>query len=327
MRLPHFLFIAASFGLGSLLLASPDSTNPSPTQGEPVAPFTPLFKAGDYVWRPEFSPKGSVVIVVSLAEQVMYVYRNGGRIGRSTISTGHPGHATPTGVFTILEKNVEHTSSIFKGASMPYMERLTWGGVAMHAGNLPGYAASHGCVRLPLDFAQKLYTVTSLGTTVIITNGKSTPNNTAAPGLLFASTTGQSAPVGETVWQPEIAPTGPVSIIISKADRVLYVYRNGVEIGHTPMEGLRGFTGWHVYSALANVDAEGRRDWFATASLGSGAPNIKDLVKATQVDQQFLARTRAMITTGTILILTDAPVNADTRSSSGFNILTTSATP
>jgi hypothetical protein len=155
------------------------------TKGIEQKPFVPELKAGDYIWKPEISPAGPVVMIVSLPEQTLYVYRNGVRIGRSTISSGKPGHRTPTGVFTILEKNVNHTSSMYKGASMPYMERLTWGGVAVHAGNLPGYPASHGCVRLPLDFAEKLYTVTSKGTTVIVTDGKAAPSTTSRPGLLF----------------------------------------------------------------------------------------------------------------------------------------------
>ena len=87
------------------------------------------------MWKPVVSPAGPVVIIVSIPEQTLYVYRNGVRIGRSTVSTGKSGHRTPTGVFTILQKNEKHTSSIYKGASMPYMQRLTWTGVALHAGN------------------------------------------------------------------------------------------------------------------------------------------------------------------------------------------------
>ena len=113
------------------------------TKGQPVAPFTPQIKQGEYVWLPEVSPAGPVVLIVNLPEQLLYVYRNGVRIGRSSISSGKPGHRTPTGVFTILQKNVKHVSTIYKGASMPYMERLTWGGVALHAGNVPGYPAAH----------------------------------------------------------------------------------------------------------------------------------------------------------------------------------------
>jgi hypothetical protein len=155
------------------------------TKGQHVAPFTAELKPGDYLWHPEVSPAGPVVVLVSLPDQVMYVYRNGVRIGRSTVSTGTAGHCTPTGVFTVLQKKVDHESSIYKGAKMPNMQRLTWTGIAMHAGQLPGYPASHGCVRLPEDFAAKLYTVTKLGTTVIIADNKSSPVNTTKPGLLF----------------------------------------------------------------------------------------------------------------------------------------------
>jgi lipoprotein-anchoring transpeptidase ErfK/SrfK len=124
------------------------------TSGTEQAPLTPTLKTGDYVWKPAASPAGPVVIIVSIPEQTLYVYRNGVRIGRSTVSTGKSGHRTPTGVFTILQKNEKHTSSIYKGASMPYMQRLTWTGVALHAGNLPGYPASHGCVQW-LDFLKQ----------------------------------------------------------------------------------------------------------------------------------------------------------------------------
>jgi hypothetical protein len=326
MQRLHFLTVTTSIALCPLL-AAPQARADDLTKGKSVASFTPQFKVGDYMWRPEASPEGPVVIIVSLSEQVVYIYRNGVCIGRSTISSGKPGHHTPTGVFTILQKNVKHTSTIFKGASMPYMERLTWRGVAMHAGYLPGHPASHGCVRLPVDFAQKLYTVTSDGSTVIITDRKSAPGNTAAPALLFSATPGDVIPSGVAVWKPEKAPKGPVSIIVSSADGAAYVYRNGVEIGRAPVGGLQGFTGSYVYSALTSVDAQGRRNWLSTASVGGRAPNIKELVKQVSVDQQFIASARALVMPGTTLILTSAPVSVSTRSGSGFNILTTAEMP
>ena len=136
------------------------------TKGERVAPFSPEFKPGDYVWHPEISPAGPVVVIVSLPDQVMYVYRNGVRIGRSTVSTGTSGHRTPTGVFTVLQKKVDHESSIYKGAKMPNMQRLTWTGIAMHAGQLPGYPASHGCVRMPEQNAIVFFNAVEAGTPV-----------------------------------------------------------------------------------------------------------------------------------------------------------------
>src|SRR5471030_3157661 len=239
------------------------------TKGRDVKPFTAELKPGDYIWHPEVSPAGPVVVLVSLPDQVMYVYRNGVRIGRSTVSTGTKGHRTPTGVFTILQKKVNHESSIYKGAKMPNMQRLTWTGIAMHAGQLPGYPASHGCVRLPEDFAAKLYAITNLGTTVIIADNKSSPINTTKPGLLFSGKTGEPA-TGSAgfAWAPERSPKGPVSIIVSGADRAGYVYRNGVEIGRTAISGVERISGTYVYSALATVDSSGRRDWISTASVG-----------------------------------------------------------
>jgi lipoprotein-anchoring transpeptidase ErfK/SrfK len=154
----------------SSLLAIPLVRAEEITRGEAVASFTQEFKPGEYVWHPEVSPAGPVVLRIILSEQVLHVYRNGVWIGSSTICSGKEGYRSPTGVFTILQKKVEHTSTIYTNMPMPYMQRLTWDGIAMHAGNLPGYPASHGCVRLPLDFAKKLYSVTSNGTTVVISD-------------------------------------------------------------------------------------------------------------------------------------------------------------
>src|SRR6266705_3663559 len=122
------------------------------TDGVRVSPETVTLKPGEYVWEPERAPEGPLLIVASVTEQVSYVYRGGIRIARSSVSTGRPGHRTPTGVFTILEKEVHHTSSIYKGAEMPYMERVTWGGIALHAGDLPGYPTRMGASDCRLNF-------------------------------------------------------------------------------------------------------------------------------------------------------------------------------
>ena len=98
------------------------------------------------------------------------VYRDGALVAASAISTGSLGRETPTGVFSILEKKVMHRSTTYDDAPMPYMQRLTSKGIAMHAGDLPGYPASHGCIRLPNEFAKLLYGVTELGTQVMITD-------------------------------------------------------------------------------------------------------------------------------------------------------------
>jgi len=310
-----------------LFVAIAPNTPAAFTKGRVVAPFTSEFKPGDYIWHPKVSPAGPVVIIVSLPDQVMYVYRNGVRIGRATVSTGKPGKRTPTGVFTVLQKKVHHESNIYKGAKMPHMQRLTWSGIALHAGQLPGYPASAGCVRLPEDFAEKLYSVTSNGTTVIIADNNSAPSHTTRPGALFSGTTGapgQPAPERGFVWTPEKATKGPVSIIVSARDGTAHVYRNGVEIGRASIRGLntRSFSGTHVFSALGAVDSEGRRDWLSSTSIGGRRPNIKDLAKRVTIPPAFRDDLRVMITPGTTLIVTDQPVSGRTHSTPGFNVLT-----
>ena len=144
-----FLLSTCSFlvSLGAFVFAQ--ETNAS------VAAETPLseLKPGQFIWMPEVVPQGPLVMVISITEQRAYLYRNGVLIAVSTVSTGKKGKETPTGVFTILQKNKDHKSSLYNDAPMPFMQRLTWDGVALHAGKLPGYPASHGCPTiLPRSF-------------------------------------------------------------------------------------------------------------------------------------------------------------------------------
>ena len=133
-----------------------------------VAQKAAKLKAGQYVWDAKGPSTGPLFMVIDISTQRATLYRNGVIIGASTVSTGSRGRETPTGVFTILQKEVVHRSRTYDDAPMPYMQRLTWKGVAMHAGHLPGYPASHGCIRLPRGFAKLLYGVTKLGTPVMI---------------------------------------------------------------------------------------------------------------------------------------------------------------
>lgn len=134
----------------------------------------PSLSAGQYQWFERAEPvrvagaESPVRIVVSLAAQRAYVYRGERLIAISTVSTGSPGYSTPTGTFSILQKKPFHRSNLYSDAPMPYMQRLTWTGIALHAGHLPGYPASHGCIRLPTKFAQRLYEITALGGIVSI---------------------------------------------------------------------------------------------------------------------------------------------------------------
>jgi lipoprotein-anchoring transpeptidase ErfK/SrfK len=121
------------------------------------------------------APKGPVYLVVSLGDQHVSVYDSTGRIASSRVSTGMPGHPTPIGVFSVIGKERWHHSNIYSGAPMPWMQRITWSGVAMHAGVVPGYPASHGCIRLPSSFAPQLYGMTKMGARVIVTRRDTEP--------------------------------------------------------------------------------------------------------------------------------------------------------
>lgn len=126
---------------------------------------------GAFIWRPKLAPSGPVGILVNLGAHRVFVYRDNVLIGISTMSSGKPGHETPTGTFSILQKRKFHRSNQYDDAPMPYMQRLTWGGLAMHGGYVKDEPDSHGCVRLPRRFARDLFHVTRVGTQVIITNG------------------------------------------------------------------------------------------------------------------------------------------------------------
>lgn len=127
-------------------------------------------RPGAHRWADDPALPGPVSIVVSVPMQMAFVYRGDVLIGATTVSTGKPGKTTPIGEYTILQKRPFHRSNLYDNAPMPFMQRLTWDGVALHAGNLPGFPASHGCIRIPTAFARALFAATSLGGQVAVVN-------------------------------------------------------------------------------------------------------------------------------------------------------------
>ena len=128
-------------------------------------------------------PQGPLIIAISIERQSLKIHDANGFFAETPISTGMRGHPTPMGVFSIIQKHKFHHSNIYSGAPMPYMQRITWSGVAMHAGVLPGYPASHGCIRMPMAFAVKMWNWTRLGARVIVTPGEITPASFSHPLL------------------------------------------------------------------------------------------------------------------------------------------------
>jgi L,D-transpeptidase-like protein len=194
------LVVASAFAIGAFLLGSAapqpqSSPRPSRAGSTLVLPHSPLrlepagypridqfaLYSGPQSLRPlgplDLPPpppspsqalRHGVLVVVSLASQSAFVFRNGQPWDSTPVSTGKPGHETPVGVFPILEKDTLHRSTLYEDAPMPFMQRITWDGVALHAGHVPGFPASHGCIRLPKPFAEKLFAITNFSSTVVV---------------------------------------------------------------------------------------------------------------------------------------------------------------
>jgi hypothetical protein len=228
-------------------------------------------------------------IIVSLAEQQVALYGQDGLIARAQISSGMAGHATPMGVFSVISKARWHKSNIYSGAPMPYMQRITWSGIALHAGPRPGYPASHGCIRLPESFAIRLFHTTKIGTRVVVTRHlvapvkivhaklfihRASPVPTAdatmakpAPsvdqnsaGNIFSSkppVSAQGANLTETVAaiHPAQSPR-PISVFVSRKQARLFVRQGFMPLFDFPVtiaEPDRPF-GTHVFTAMAPKD-------------------------------------------------------------------------
>jgi len=148
--------------------------------------------------KEQSKPQGPLVISISIAQQKLRLYDANGLYAESPISTGMPGHSTPMGVFSVIQKQKLHHSNIYSGAPMPYMQRITWSGIAIHAGVLPGYPASHGCIRMPMAFAMKMWNWTKMGARVIVTPGDVSPASFSHPLLAAVKVQPQPVAVEET---------------------------------------------------------------------------------------------------------------------------------
>ena len=287
----------------------------------PVAFDTPtdMLKKGEFTWAPEIAPSGPITVLVSLDEQRAYTYRNGVLIGESTVSTGKPGHETPTGVFTTKLKDKDHHSSKYNNAAMPYTQKITNDGVALHAGGIPGYPESHGCVHLPSEYARLLFEAAPLGMTVVIADAKSEPAIVDHPPFLAPITDkGQLADNARLFanqpyrWQPEASPAGPVSIVLSRYDGRIVVLRNGTEIGRAKVQFKDPDKpiGTHVF--VAKDTSGSQPQWVAVGITGhmddaNTAPD-PDAVRRIVLPHEFRQNLTPLIASGTTLMVTDAPI-------------------
>jgi hypothetical protein len=311
----------------------------------PVDTPVDRLKKGEFLWMADAVKVGPVVMVVSITEQRAYVYRNGILIGATTVSTGRPGHATPTGVFTVLQKQKEHRSTIYNGAPMPYMERLTWGGVALHAGGLPGYPESHGCIHLPSEFARELYAISPAGMTVVVADEAAQPERVAHPGYLSPVTAQGGKPVQRIPlensenerWQPEASASGPISIVLSRASRRVVVYRNGIEIGRARLI----VSGGQPFATHALVLTEGPSNgpdpfvpdpakyrWLRIGVPGhlgeAGTDPDPAAIERIKIPPDFVSRVNSVLMPGATVLVTDQAIS---RSTSGRRVEVLDADP
>jgi L,D-transpeptidase catalytic domain len=316
MRYLTWLIVMAAGSCSStLFLYAQGAKVSSPAE---LARVADALQPGEWVWAASVAPTGPVLIYVDLSRQRATVYRNGVRIAVSTISSGKPGHETPTGVFTILQKDARHRSKKYNNAPMPFQQRLTWDGVALHAGGLPGYPESHGCVHLPFTFSQELFGITTLGATVVV-EGDAANHITTTDASLLAPMDAMGHEViqphlgsQEFRWEPEKSPSGPLTIIISKHDQRIVVLRNGFEIGRSVAEINDDDPGSHVISLTQGAD--GKNHWIYVGLPGHDDDKGRELDEATinrvHMPRGFFQALSAALAPGTTVLVTQSSVGA-----------------
>jgi lipoprotein-anchoring transpeptidase ErfK/SrfK len=248
-------------------------------------------KRNDIRATPQKIPAGPVQVVISIARQRAILFSDGVRIAEGTISTGVPGHPTPMGVFSVISKSRYHRSNIYSGAPMPYMQRITWSGIAMHQGPLPGFPASHGCIRLTQAFAVKLWAISKVGTRVIVTRDEVAPvgidnarlfvpkkpeekpvDGAAAPvpampmatAAIDEPATATDAVLPPAAAKPAAEPPkrkGLVEVFVSRKQAKVYVRQGFTELFEAPVTIAEPDQPWgtHVFTVMDIQD--GKADW------------------------------------------------------------------
>lgn len=293
---------------------------------QPVDTDPKKLKAGQFIWQGDEAASGPVVGLVSIPEQRIYLYRNAKLIGVSTVSTGKRGYGTPAGIFTVLEKDRHHRSITYDNAPMPYANRLTWDGVALHAGHVLSRPASHGCIRLPSQFARLLFGVSTRGMTVVIMGYPNQNVRLAHPTVLLpvdvekgkVINTTDLMPTEEFRWQPENSPEGSISIVMSETDQHLLVYRDGIEIGRAKisMTLTENNLGTHTFIMQESEGTDSNpildRRWM-TVGIQSHTDEDNRILNASFFEQlniptDFAKSLNSILTSGTTLLITDKPM-------------------
>jgi lipoprotein-anchoring transpeptidase ErfK/SrfK len=301
--------------------------------------------------------KAPLQIIISLDKQKLTLYSGNEAIAHSRVSTGKRGHATPTGVFSVIQRDRWHRSNLYDDAPMYFMQRITWSGVALHQGFVPNYAASHGCIRMPAGFAQQLWRVKSMGTRVIVSHGDVSPAGISHPFLFVpkpepaVASIEDSLQAAEKAWQiayldttkttdaltvmtdvpttptlelPPLPNTrtfkrGPVSVFISRKTGKLYVRKGFEPILESPVtiEQPDQPLGTHVFTAVAV--GEDSANWtVVTMTPKTSAAAALDRIS---IPQDVRDRVSTLMSDGASLIVSDKGMSSETGKGTDFIVV------
>ena len=276
-------------------------------------------KAGRFFWNPDAAPSGAVVALVNIPKQQLYLYRHGILIGVSSVSTGKRGYGTPAGIFTVLEKDRFHRSRTYDNAPMPYANRLTWDGVALHAGHVTGTPVSHGCIRLPAQFARLLFSVSTKGMTVIVLGYESQAFRLSHPVMVLPTDSKDNAVLSMLDlssteafrWQSENGQEGAISLVMNKASQLFLVYRNGIEIGRSKISLPAAETNWgtHAFIMQANQNTDTNpffnHHWTAMNQHEDNTLFNAAFFEQMNIPADFSNALNGILTAGATLLITD----------------------
>ena len=266
-------------------------------------------------WGPQ--PEGTVLLTIALAEQKMTIWDDGEPVARVPISSGVEKHPTPTGLFSIMIKKRFHRSNIYGDAPMPFMQRITWSGVALHQGHVPGRPASHGCIRLPADVAQKLFTYTPIGCRVIITDKPVEPQRfqssrlfAAHPRALRLATVSEIPPVA-----PQDTPRiGHVALFISAKENKLFMRQNFQPVFESDIR-IDGSAplGTHLFTAMRVNKEDGAVQWSQVTMPESHLPMLdpRSAIERITIPMEARREVARALHQGASLIVSDHGFNRE----------------
>jgi hypothetical protein len=302
---------------------------------------------------------GPIQIVISLNRQQLSLYSDGVLVTRSPISSGVRQHPTPTGVFSVIQKQLFHRSNIYSDAPMPYMQRITWSGIAIHEGVVPNHPASHGCIRLPRAFAVRLYSLTRLGARVIVTRDEVAPLEIEHPHLFVAKRSvpetaaanilAPTLPLTQVATAPETTalssgtvsdvdglaklgekshPGRPISVFVSRREGTVYVRQNFQPLFSAPVviSDPEVPLGTHVFTAMEPKNDSGAMRWTVITlpdrQITGDESLASEVLDRIKLPQDAADKISELLSPGSSLVVSDQGLGAETGPGTDFVVVT-----